>query len=120
MASPSHANLMRDLLQAMQELTRQSQALPPQNVQQPPNLPPNASGAIPVVEQFRKYRPPTFDGGSDSLAVEQSIRSLERIFRHIECTETQKVQCKDFMLVGPANHWWEQFHELGLRSNNVI
>ncbi|XP_022865485.1 uncharacterized protein LOC111385333, partial [Olea europaea var. sylvestris] len=107
MAPPTHANLMRDLLQAVQELTRQNQAPSPQNAPPQEDTPPFVPGAISIVEQFRRYKPPTFDGNSDPLAVEEWIRGLERIFRHISCTNAQKVLCAEFMLVGAAGHWWE-------------
>ncbi|XP_022856963.1 uncharacterized protein LOC111378030 [Olea europaea var. sylvestris] len=32
---------------------------------------------------------------------------MERIFRHIACTDAQKVLCAEFMLIGAAGHWWE-------------
>ncbi|XP_022872137.1 uncharacterized protein LOC111391205 [Olea europaea var. sylvestris] len=101
MAPPTHTNLVRELLQAVQDLSRQSQALPPQSA---PSFVP---GAISMVEQFRRHKPLTFNGGSDLLAVEEWIRGLERIFRHIACTDAQKVLCIEFMFVGAASHWWE-------------
>ncbi|XP_022897718.1 uncharacterized protein LOC111411415 [Olea europaea var. sylvestris] len=101
MVPPTHTNLVRELLQAVQDLSRQSQALPPQSA---PSFVP---GAISMVEQFRRHKPPTFDGGSDPLPIEEWIRGLERILRHIACTDAQKVLCAEFMFVGAASHWWE-------------
>ncbi|XP_022851499.1 uncharacterized protein LOC111373224 [Olea europaea var. sylvestris] len=107
MAPSTHTNLMRDLLRAVQELSRKNQAPPPQNAPPQQNAPHFAPGAVSVVEQFRRYKPSTFDGNSESLVVEEWIRGLERIFRHIACTDAQKVLCVEFMLIGAAGHWWE-------------
>jgi len=49
-----------------------------------------------MVEQFRRYKPLTFDGDSDPMAVEEWIRGLERIFQHIACTNAQKVLYVEF------------------------
>lgn len=62
---------MHDLSRALQELSRQDQAPPLQNV---PLFVPIA------VQQFRRYKFPTFDGDSDPLAIEEQIRGLKRIF----------------------------------------
>ena len=53
------------------------------------------------------YKPSTFDGNSDPLAIEVWIRGLEHIFRHIACTDAQKVLCTEFMSIEAAGHWWE-------------
>ncbi|XP_022866777.1 uncharacterized protein LOC111386549 [Olea europaea var. sylvestris] len=107
MAPPIHTNLMRDLLRAVQELSRQNQAPPSKNAPPQQNTPHFAVGAVSVVEQFRRYKPSTFDGNSEPLVVEEWIRGLERIFRHIACTDAQKILCAEFMLIGAAGHWWE-------------
>ncbi|XP_022854046.1 uncharacterized protein LOC111375453 [Olea europaea var. sylvestris] len=107
MAPPTHTNLMRDLLRAVQELSRQNQAPPPQNAPPQQNALHLAPGVVSVVEQFRRYKPSTFDSNSKPLVVKEWIRGLERIFRHIACTDAQKVLCAEFMLIGAASHWWE-------------
>ncbi|XP_022845338.1 uncharacterized protein LOC111368340 [Olea europaea var. sylvestris] len=107
MAPPTHTNLMRDLLRAIQELSRQNQAPPPQNAPLQQNALHFAPRAVSVVEQFRRYKPSTFDGNFEPLVVEEWIRGLKRIFRHIACTDAQKVLCAEFMLIGAAGHWWE-------------
>ncbi|XP_022869401.1 uncharacterized protein LOC111388821 [Olea europaea var. sylvestris] len=86
---------------------RQNQAPPPQNVLPQQNAPHFALGAVSVVEQFRRYKPSTFDDNSEPLVVEEWIRGLEHIFRHIACMDAQKVLCAEFMLIGAAGHWWE-------------
>ncbi|XP_022856959.1 uncharacterized protein LOC111378027 [Olea europaea var. sylvestris] len=107
MAPPTHMNLMCNLLRAVQELSRQNQAPPPQNALPQQNAPHFAPGAVSMVEQFRRYKPSTFDGNFEPLVVEEWIRGLERIFRRIACTNAQKVLCVEFMLIGAADHWWE-------------
>ncbi|XP_022861400.1 uncharacterized protein LOC111381801 [Olea europaea var. sylvestris] len=84
---PTHTNLVRELLRA--------------------SAPSFVSRAISVVEQFRRYKPLTFNGGSDPLTVEEWIRGLERIFQHIACTDAQKIPCAEFMFVEAVSHWWE-------------
>ncbi|XP_022899312.1 uncharacterized protein LOC111412607 [Olea europaea var. sylvestris] len=32
---------------------------------------------------------------------------MERIFRHIACTDAPKMLCTKFMFVGGTSHWWE-------------
>lgn len=65
------------------------------------------NSTLPMIEQFRRYRPPTFDVGDGPLAVEEWLQSIEKIFRHISCPEDKKVGCTEFMLIGRADFWWE-------------
>ncbi|KAL3644275.1 hypothetical protein CASFOL_012207 [Castilleja foliolosa] len=60
-----------------------------------------------VAEQFRQYRPPSFNGRDGPAAVEEWFRALERIFRVIECEDAQKITCATYQLVEDAGHWWE-------------
>ncbi|KAL3655497.1 hypothetical protein CASFOL_001283 [Castilleja foliolosa] len=60
-----------------------------------------------VAEQFRQYRPPNFNGRDGPAAVEEWFRSLERIFRVIECEDAQKITCATYQLIEDAGHWWE-------------
>ncbi|KAL2531593.1 Uncharacterized protein Adt_04944 [Abeliophyllum distichum] len=97
MAPTTQARAIRDLQLAVEEMRRAlaAQMAPP--VPQPPmaprapqvspmhQVPPahHAAPTVPVIEQFRRYRPPTFDGGNDLLAAEEWLRTIEKIFRHI-------------------------------------
>ncbi|XP_022848810.1 uncharacterized protein LOC111371135 [Olea europaea var. sylvestris] len=65
----------------------------------------NNTGAI--VEQFRRFKPPSFDGKADPLVAEKWLRGLEWIFKHMECIDTQKISCTEFMLIDAAGHWWK-------------
>ncbi|XP_022862795.1 uncharacterized protein LOC111382983 [Olea europaea var. sylvestris] len=98
---PTQAAMFKDLLKAVQDLGRQETQAAPQNVQT------NSNMTSSVVEQFRRYKPPSFNGMTGPLAVEEWIRGLERIFKHLSCTDAQKVLCTEFMLVDVAGHWWE-------------
>ncbi|XP_022856725.1 uncharacterized protein LOC111377829 [Olea europaea var. sylvestris] len=98
---PTQAAMFRDLLRAVQDLGKQQTQAPPQNAQT------NSNTTSSVVEQFRRYKPPTFNGIAGPLAAEEWIRGLERIFKHLSCTDAQKVLCVEFMLVDAAGHWWE-------------
>ncbi|KAL2486739.1 Gag-protease polyprotein [Abeliophyllum distichum] len=83
----------------------------PRASQVPPvhQVPPahHATLDVSVIEQFCRYRPPTFDDGNDPLAAEEWMRIIEKKFRHIACPKNQNVLCAEFMLSGRAGHWWE-------------
>ncbi|XP_022854137.1 uncharacterized protein LOC111375533 [Olea europaea var. sylvestris] len=98
---PTQAAMFKDLLRAVQDLGRQLTQVPPQNVQT------NSNTTSFVVEQFRRYKPPTFNGMAGPLATEEWIRSLERTFKHLSYTDAQKLLCAEFMLVDATGHWWE-------------
>lgn len=44
---------------------------------------------------------------------------MERIVKHLSCTDTQKVLCAEFMLVDDVGHWWESVSRTGLGHNNA-
>ena len=60
-----------------------------------------------VVEQFRRFSPPKFRGKESPEATEEWVEEMERIFGHLECTESQKVSCATFQLIEDAGHWWK-------------
>ena len=62
-----------------------------------------------VVELFRSYSPPTFTGKEEPSYVEEWIRSLERTFKHIACTDAQRVICAEYQLAEGADRWWERY-----------
>lgn len=101
MSRANQNNLIRDLLQAVQDIGRQ-------NKNQPPPLPP-APVAHPthasIVELFQRHKPLTFDRASGPLVVKEWFRKLERIFRLIDCTDAQRVHCAEFMFTGDASYW---------------
>lgn len=92
MAPTTQADVIRELLQAIQEMRQVPQPVNP---------------TVLVIEQFRRYHPPAFDGGDGPLAVEELVQAIEKIFRHISCPEDKKVGCAEFMLVGRTGFLWE-------------
>ncbi|XP_022850735.1 uncharacterized protein LOC111372597 [Olea europaea var. sylvestris] len=103
MSRANQNNLIRDLLQAVQDLGRLNQKTPPA----PITLPTHAL----VVELFQRHKPPTFDGAPGPRVIEGWLRKLERIFRLINCTDAQKVQCAEFMFIGDESYWWDSMSQ---------
>ncbi|XP_022849480.1 uncharacterized protein LOC111371632 [Olea europaea var. sylvestris] len=95
----NQGTIIRDLLRAVEDLGRQQAQGGPRGA--------NANNTSSIVEQFRCYKPPTFDGKADPLAAEEWISGMERIFKHLSCTDAQNVLCAKFMLVDAAGHWLE-------------
>ncbi|KAH6794310.1 GRF zinc finger / Zinc knuckle protein [Perilla frutescens var. hirtella] len=62
-----------------------------------------------VVEQFRRYTPPRFNGRDGPQAAEDWLEELDRIFTHIDCTDEQNVACAVFQLTADAGCWWKHF-----------
>ncbi|KAL2486534.1 Uncharacterized protein Adt_31290 [Abeliophyllum distichum] len=62
-----------------------------------------------IVEQFRHFKPPSFDGKDDPFTAEEWLRKLEGIFEHLNCNNVQKVSFAEFMLVDNASHWWKSY-----------
>ena len=66
-----------------------------------------SNGISGVVEQFKRFQPPAFEGSSNPLVAEEWIREMEKTFTFMECTEAQKVVCASVMLKKGAGHWWD-------------
>ncbi|KAL2457228.1 CCHC-type domain-containing protein [Abeliophyllum distichum] len=119
------ANFARELLAVMQELGQQQQQAPPFTEQQTsnqqvptneqalnqrafqPQIVPNPRDRTTMIEQFHKMNPPSFEGSTDPLAVEDWLRELECIFKFIRCEDVEKVTFSVFMLKKGASHWWD-------------
>ncbi|XP_022866463.1 uncharacterized protein LOC111386240 [Olea europaea var. sylvestris] len=95
------ATMFRDLLRAVQDLGRQQAQATPHNATG------GANTMSSIVEQFRRFKPPSLDGRGDPFAAEEWLRRLEGIFEHMNCNDAQKVSCAKFMLTDDAGHWWE-------------
>ncbi|XP_022859941.1 uncharacterized protein LOC111380569 [Olea europaea var. sylvestris] len=93
--------LFRDLLRAVQDLGRQQAQAAPSNATG------GANTMSSIVEQFRRFKPPSFDGKGEPFAAEEWLRRLEGIFEHMNCSDAQKVSCAKFMLTNDAGHWWD-------------
>ncbi|KAL2497668.1 Uncharacterized protein Adt_23218 [Abeliophyllum distichum] len=99
MAPTMQARAIRDLQLAVEEMRRALATQTAHPMPQPPmaprapqvlqthQVPPahHTVPALPVIEQFCRYTPPTFDGGNDPLAAEEWLRTIEKIFWHINC-----------------------------------
>ncbi|KAL3733928.1 hypothetical protein ACJRO7_023304 [Eucalyptus globulus] len=57
--------------------------------------------------QFRKAKPPIFDGKADPLAAECWIKKIDGIFEAEEVPEDQKVKFATQYLEGEAEFWWD-------------
>lgn len=112
-------NTLRDLVNALQRLTQQQAPTAPRNAPNLPNRQANANNTSMVVEQFHRYKPPTFNGRATPLAAEEWLRALERIFKYIACLDTRKVSCAVFQLTEDADHWWSHISAPGLRHSNL-
>ncbi|KAL3740292.1 hypothetical protein ACJRO7_021553, partial [Eucalyptus globulus] len=67
--------------------------------------------------QFRKAKPPIYDGKADPLAVEQWTRKIEGIFEAEGVPEDKKVIFASRYLEGEAEYWggaiaWEDFKQI--------
>ena len=71
---------------------------------QPPPPPAPRDTLTQVVEQFCRFNPPVFNGRGEPAVAEEWLRSLERIFTHIACTDAQKVSCAIFQMTEDADH----------------
>ncbi|XP_022862713.1 uncharacterized protein LOC111382914 [Olea europaea var. sylvestris] len=107
------ATMFRDLLRAVQDLGRQQAQAAPHNATG------GANTMSSIVEQFRRFKPPSFDGKGDPFAAEEWLRRLEGIFEHMNCNDAQKVSCAKFMLTDDAGHCGSLKHVLELQNNNV-
>lgn len=88
------------------------QALNAQNAQQNPQPPQQPVNQYQVVEQFKKLKPPTFNGRDGPAALEEWMGSMEDILRLLMCTDAQKVSCASFQLKEDARIWWNSYQAM--------
>lgn len=60
-----------------------------------------------AVEEFKKERPPTFDGTGEPADAEKWIRAIEKIFDYVGCNDEEKLTCAIYQLVEEADYWWQ-------------
>ncbi|XP_022855287.1 uncharacterized protein LOC111376551 [Olea europaea var. sylvestris] len=60
-----------------------------------------------VGERFRKLNPPIFEDVLDPTTAEDSLRTLENMFRYTRVSKVEKVVCASLMLRGSTGHWWD-------------
>ncbi|KAH7838847.1 hypothetical protein Vadar_031889 [Vaccinium darrowii] len=58
------------------------------------------------IREFLKLKPPTFIGGMDPTRANAWLESIQKIFKVLRCSETQKVGLASYQLEGEAHHWW--------------
>ncbi|XP_042038423.1 uncharacterized protein LOC121784332 [Salvia splendens] len=54
-----------------------------------------------------RQKPPQFDGLGEPSKAETWIRTIERIFDFMECTDKERLACVTFQLTGPTDFWWD-------------
>ncbi|XP_022159307.1 uncharacterized protein LOC111025716, partial [Momordica charantia] len=60
------------------------------------------------IKDFKRYGPPTFDGGSEkATAAEEWVRELEALYVYLGCEDQFKFKGAVFMLRGEALNWWD-------------
>lgn len=75
--------------------------------QQSPTPPPSHNYENNIVNEFRRFHPPTLTEKESPIEIENWIRALEKIFAHLASTDKQKVSCAIFQLIEEADFWWE-------------
>ncbi|XP_042027265.1 uncharacterized protein LOC121774459 [Salvia splendens] len=75
--------------------------------QPPPPPPPPPQPERNIEKEFRKERPPVFDGMGDPAKAETWILAIERIFKFLRCTDQERLSCVTYQLTGSAEFWWE-------------
>ncbi|XP_048136080.1 uncharacterized protein LOC125315399 [Rhodamnia argentea] len=59
-----------------------------------------------LVEQFPKLRPPKFTGLGQPEDAERWIKSMEKIFRLLNCNDVDRVALAEYQLEDNTQHWW--------------
>ncbi|XP_056175906.1 uncharacterized protein LOC115667572 [Syzygium oleosum] len=73
-----------------------------------------------LIEQFLKLKPSKFAGVGDPNEAERWIRSLEKIFNLLTCTDTEKILLAEYQLEGNAEHWWRASKEVVFPTGTEI
>ncbi|RHN60630.1 putative retrotransposon gag domain-containing protein [Medicago truncatula] len=76
-----------------------------QAVQQQPKAETGSDGSRRLVTFLRNH-PPTFKGRYDPDDAQKWLKEIERIFRVMQCSETQKVRFGTHVLAEEADDWW--------------
>lgn len=102
---------MGEFLNAIRGFVRE-QAQTHLEEQQPPNTNPTlrVRATSEVVEQFRRYNPPRFNGRGGPEVAEEWLEELDNLFTHIDCSDKQKVSCAIFQFTEDASRWWKSFY----------
>ncbi|XP_023885427.2 uncharacterized protein LOC111997559 isoform X2 [Quercus suber] len=65
---------------------------------------------------FLMQRPPSFSGTTNPLEAESWVFKMEKIFKFLGCTDSQKVNYATYMFEGPAEIWWKSAERLLLEG----
>ena len=60
----------------------------------------------PLSERFQKQHPPTIEGSTDPLVVEQWMNDITSMFDFMKIEGTDRVACATYMLREDARIWW--------------
>src|SRR5438067_7767000 len=87
-------NVVHELLRGLQTFMQQAPAPAPQ--------PERLDRLTQVIESFRRLQPAKLNGCEGAFATEEWVSGLERIFKFMDVSETQKVLCATFQMVEDA------------------
>lgn len=73
-----------------------------------------------MLEQYQRQRPPTFKvrANDDTCMVEYQLEQTEKLLRHLQCDDLDKVNCATFMLKEEAKKWWQTMERALQRSHS--
>ena len=104
---------MQGMLQAMQDqaaatnnlVTHITQNQNQQNYQNPP-VQPAYEDLNRNFFKFHKLNPPVFNSGTDPMAAQYWLETIEKIFTVVTCSEEEKVTFAAHVLKQESDHWW--------------
>ena len=67
-------------------------------------------------EAFLKQMSHSFSGTTNPLEAESWVFKMEKIFKFLGCTNSQKVNYATYMFKGPAHIWWTSVERLLLEG----
>ena len=79
-----------------------------------------AKNADNVLEQYRRQRPPIFKGkpNDDPSMAEYWLEQTEKLLRHLQYNDEEKLNCATFMLEEEAGRWWQTAKRALQRSHS--
>ena len=84
---------------------------PPPVPQVPPQPALYGDGTIDLIRDFKKIKPPRFQGGIEPMKAEAWVLEMEKLFEIFPSTDTQKVTLTAFTLDDDARRWWMMVRE---------
>ncbi|XP_052172221.1 uncharacterized protein LOC127788150 [Diospyros lotus] len=67
----------------------------------------SGDGGGQLLKNFMALRPPEFSGGTNAMAAENWMKSVEKHLWATGCNDARKVRLATFLLTGEAERWWE-------------